>query len=386
MARPASDTCEFASVRNRTSESSKEWTAWMIISLKSGDSGERHSRIVVVADDQLSRMKKQNKIEYRPSKEQLALFPDISGNTVNGLGESESRRPTPLYWFDPDTIPHGRLQNYFSEKEDRLASRRKEMCRMEERRGPKVLNPVAENRVEGTAEDWSRQVKEFALANESDLAGISRIRDEWIYAGHTVSEIWIIVLGVAMDQRELAKAPSRAEDLSSADEVSRQYNRAARASKALTNWIRDQGWNAEARTGPASGDLTVLPAAIEAGLGQLGKHGSLINDVYGASVRFASVTTDLPLVADNALDIGVDDFCSRCQVCSNVCPPDAIFPEKQMIRGHMKWYVDFDKCIPYFNDTLGCGICIAQCPYSLPGVAPKLTLKILRRRERKQKP
>ena len=93
-------------------------------------------------------------------------------------------------------------------------------------------------------------------------------------------------------------------------------------------------------------------------------------------------SSGLPLIADAPRDIGVDDFCTRCQVCSSLCPPDAIYPEKQLVRGEMKWYVDFDKCIPYFNDTLGCGICIAECPWSLPGVAPKLTQKMLRRKTR----
>jgi len=151
---------------------------------------------------------------------------------------------------------------------------------------------------------------------------------------------------------------------------------------ALANYIRGLGWAAEARTGPMSGDMTMIPAAIEAGMGQLGKHGSIINDTWGASFRLSAVTTDLPLLSDAPRDIGVDDFCTRCQVCSSLCPPDAIFADKQTVRGELKWYVDFDKCIPYFNDTLGCGICIAECPWSLPGVAPKLTQKMLRRRSR----
>lgn len=329
-------------------------------------------------------MAKRTRIGYKPGEEQIALFPDISGNAVNGLNEADRRRPTPLYWFDPDTIPHGKLQNYFYENAGRLAANRNEMSSMQDRRGPAELNTVAEKTEEDTPENWSAQVKKFALANESDLVGIARVRDEWIYEGHEVNERWIIVIGVAMDQKELAKGPPREEDLSSADEVSRQYNRAARASKALTNWIRDRGWIAEARTGPMAGDIIAIPAAIEAGFGQLGKHGSIINDLYGASFRLASVTTDLPLVADESRDIGVDDFCTQCQICSNLCPPDAIYQEKQQVRGDLKWYVDFDKCIPYFNDTLGCGICIAVCPWSLPGVAPTLSLKMLRRRAKKQ--
>lgn len=328
-------------------------------------------------------MKVSDKTEYRPSREQLALFPEISGNIVNGLGDGRLRRPTPLYWFDPETIPHGKLQKYFYENAMKLTHLRKEMSSEADKRGPEKLAAVAGEKQEDIAENWTHKLKAFALSNEADLVGIAKVKDEWVYEGHEVSEDWIVVVGVAMDQRELAKGPPREEDLSSADEVARQYNRAARVSKAVTNWIRSMGWPAEARTGPMAGDIITIPAAVESGMGQLGKHGSVINDKYGASFRLASVTTDLPLIADSPKDIGVDDFCARCQVCSNVCPPDAIYPEKQMVRGELKWYVDFDKCIPYFNDTLGCGICIAECPWSLPDVAPKLTQKMLRRRERK---
>ena len=86
----------------------------------------------------------------------------------------------------------------------------------------------------------------------------------------------------------------------------------------------------------------------------------------------------MPLVADGPRDFGVDEFCASCQVCRRVCPPDAIFDEKQPVRGALKWYVDFDKCVPYFNDHYGCGICIAECPWSIPGVAPRLVDKLAR--------
>lgn len=54
--------------------------------------------------------------------------------------------------------------------------------------------------------------------------------------------------------------------------------------------------------------------------------------------------------------------------------------EKQLVRGEKKWYVDFDKCVPYFVKTLGCSICIEVCPWSEPGRGPKLSQRLLARR------
>ena len=51
------------------------------------------------------------------------------------------------------------------------------------------------------------------------------------------------------------------------------------------------------------------------------------------------------------MEFGADDFCKTCQVCTNACPPGAIMEKKQMVRGVERWYVDFDKCIPYFVET-----------------------------------
>ncbi|NNM01289.1 MAG: 4Fe-4S dicluster domain-containing protein [Gammaproteobacteria bacterium] len=328
-------------------------------------------------------MPRRQRIAYQPGADQLALFPAVSGNAINGLGDSARRRPRPVYWFDPETIAHGALQKYFYATSGRLSAGRAESTQDVAKRGPETLDEIAPATQQASPAQWAGRIKAFARAHEADLVGITAMHDEWVFEGHAVDGAWVVILGFAMDQRELATGPPREGDVRSADEVSRQYNRAARAAKALANHIRGRGYPADARTGPWAGDMIMIPAAIEAGLGQLGKHGSMINDEYGASFRLSAVTTDLPLVPDAPRDIGVDDFCTTCQVCSDLCPPDAIFPDKQMVRGDMKWYVDFDKCLPYFNDTLGCAICIAECPWSLPGVAPSLTRKLLRRRERK---
>ena len=129
-------------------------------------------------------------------------------------------------------------------------------------------------------------------------------------------------------------------------------------------------------------DVLMIPAAIEAGLGELGKHGSMIHREFGSNFRLSMVLTDLPLDADAPDILGADLFCTHCQVCANACPPDVIYREKQMVRGETKWYVDFDQCIPYFVDHQTCGICLVVCPWSRPGAAGNLVAKMAQRLDR----
>src|SRR5277367_3306850 len=129
-----------------------------------------------------------------------------------------------------------------------------------------------------------------------------------------------------------------------------------------------------------AGSFVRIPAAIEAGMGELGKHGSLIHRRLGSNFRLACVMTNLPLVSDSADVFGADDFCARCRICTDECPPDAIVAEKQLVRGEKRWYVDFDKCLPYFNENESCAICLAVCPFSRPGVGANLVGKLAARR------
>ena len=147
--------------------------------------------------------------------------------------------------------------------------------------------------------------------------------------------------------------------------------------------IRAMGWPARAYGNPNSTDVLLIPLAIRAGLGELGKHGSMIGLEHGSNFRLAAVLTDLPMALDAPVDIGVQDVCTVCRRCVDDCPPRAILEEKQLVRGERKWYVDFDKCIPYFVKTCGCAICIEVCPWSEPGRGPALSERVLAvRRER----
>ncbi len=321
--------------------------------------------------------------DYKPRAEFLELFPPTSGNEVNGLGETEVRAPSPFFWHPVDEHPWGELATQVN-----LVFRESPYVAQyfspdpPGGRGPDPI-PVGKEVSEDAPANFSNAIKQFALQDEADLVGITSMKPGYVYEGYSIDEPWIIIVGVAMDYDLLSTVPASNDNPEGAAEVGRQYNRAARASRQLVNFIRSQGYSAKAYEGPNASAINMIPAAIEAGLGQLGKHGSMINDIYGSNFRLSAVVTEMPLLPDAPVDIGVDDFCTHCQVCSNACPPGAIFNEKQLVRGETKWYVNFDACIPYFGETLGCGICIARCPWSIPERAPVIKDKMLRRRTRR---
>lgn len=321
---------------------------------------------------------------WRPGPEHAALLPGVTGNEINGVGETAERRPRQIFWSPkPDTIAHGRLLRAVIERFDAVPAYHDVYAYAD--RGPRTLPAPAAVRLQDTAENWTRRVRAFVLnepgarpagfplnGSEAELVGVAAIDPLWIYEGFRSDFPFVIVIGVAMNHARLSRVPSSAQDPEGQLEVCDQYNRGARVASYTAQWIRSLGYHAAPHAGPWVGSLNLLPAAISAGFGELGKHGSLINRRHGSSFRLAAVETDLPLRVDRSDRFGADDFCARCRVCADACPPQAISDEKQMVRGVKKWMVDFDRCIAYFNETYGCGICIAVCPWSTPGRAPKL--------------
>jgi ferredoxin len=312
---------------------------------------------------------------YSPKPETLALL-KVSGNPINGVGETEPRRPSPFFWHPPNQHPYGELQI---------------VARQSSRKCPgsveafsaaynyPALIPVAETRNKASAEELAAALTAFALSHEADDVGIAPMDPLYVFEGYTINEPWVIVLALAHNYERLKEVPSDETNGIGVCDVGDQYARGTRASYALANWIRSQGYNAGAYPGPSANALLLIPPAIEAGMGELGKHGSLISRHFGSGVRLAGVTTDMPLVRSAPERFGADEFCKTCQICTRECPPGAILEHKQMVRGVERWYVDFDKCIPYFTEAASCGICIAVCPWTRPEVRPKLLQTMSRR-------
>ena len=321
------------------------------------------------------------KLKSQPPKEATVVYrePPCSGNDINGLGEKEFRRASYIYHSDGKSgpLPFDQMQHVF-----RYSVPAKMLPAIVKGAWAtfRAHGTLAEKRREvNDAEEMTRLIKAKAKELGAGLVGICELKDDYLVEGAKNKFRYAISLGLPMNREKMLTVPSH----TAAMEVQRVYTQGSYLSVDLTRYIRSLGWPSKGLPINSSSEYLHIPIAIAAGLGELGKHGSLICKEYGSNFRLTTVVTDLPLVPDAPVDIGVEDICATCQACTRGCPPDAIFSEKQMVRGKLKWYVDFDKCVPYFSSTWGCGICLEVCPWSEPGRGPKLSEKLLNLRDKK---
>ena len=301
---------------------------------------------------------------------------------MNGLGEAEPRRARPVYWStDTSKIAHGPLQEWFFTVDPGIPDFA-EARRLRHAIHSAPLPPLAETARQRAPEDWTARLQRFVDAGQCEKIGVAEMCVDWVFDGHEIAQSRVIMAGVQHAYPDIAQAPAP----QAGAEVMRQYNRAAAVSKEIASWLQGEGWAAEPVMGPMTGALLMIPAALACGFGELGKHGSIIDRDMGASFRLSAVLTDAPFAPTPPAEHGIDDFCRNCRICEDACPPEALSPVKQTVRGTEKWYVDFDRCLPFFNETQGCSICISVCPWSRPGVGPNLAAKLARRSDRLDRP
>jgi epoxyqueuosine reductase len=302
--------------------------------------------------------------------------PPISGNIVSGLGETAYRRPRKVFHTHDYTTPWGGMEFYLhlSNSFQTVSGVIRMMWDNRNRSG--AVNPVQQPVDEPAA--MSETIKAAARNMGAVLVGITELRDHHLYEGEDLPYRYAISIAVTMDRERMLTVPYEPSRLAVMD----AYVDVGRIAIDLAARIRAMGWDARAETNldVDSSAVVHVPVAIDAGLGQLGKHGSMITLAHGSNVRLATVLTNLPLATDAPVDIGVDDFCASCQICVTNCPPHAIFETKQMVRGQERWFVNFDRCTPYFSDNGGCGICIEVCPWSVEGRGPSISEKMLANR------
>ena len=150
------------------------------------------------------------------------------------------------------------------------------------------------------------------------------------------------------------------------------YARMAPTLWMVAEFIRGLGYKAI----PAANDTALsIPLAVDAGLGQVGRHGLLINPKVGARCRISKIFTDLPLEAAGAVDSGITEFCNACLKCVPKCGTKAITTggrsfeplDESNAAGVLSWKVDAKKCMTFQNRVGStCSTCVRRCAWTKP--------------------
>ncbi len=238
-----------------------------------------------------------------------------------------------------------------------------------------ILPPVSDVRTDISPEDATVRVKGFAKRLGAVLVGITELNPLWIYSHRGKSGVrsgdwgadiqldhrYAIVFAVEMDFDIIGASPLSPTIMESLQ----KYAKGAYISGHLAQFIANMGWQAKSNQ-MARYDTMVVPLAIDAGLGELSRMGYLITKEYGPRVRLGAVTTNIPLIPDKPVDIGIVDFCGKCLKCAHCCPSNSIPLDKRTeVNGSLRWVIDTDTCHEYWHKIgTDCAICMRVCPWS----------------------
>ena len=222
----------------------------------------------------------------------------------------------------------------------------------------------------------SKLIKQITHSFGASLVGITAIKEEWVYQGFLrgvgktdfeVPEHWkfAVVIAVPHEWDSMYANPTYGTSYDA-------YTKLCFIAGKLEVFLKKIGYSARSHVPPTSYEIAMPPLAIDAGLGEQGRHGVLITPELGANTRLAAVTTNMPLFPDQPIDIGIKKFCNKCKICAEECPSGAIsFADKpdKAIRGYKRWAINADKCYTVWNSVAtshsrGCRVCLAVCPYS----------------------
>jgi reductive dehalogenase len=247
---------------------------------------------------------------------------------------------------------------------------------------PKAHPHFHEEKVSLSPEEATSRVKGFALHLGADLVGIAEINPLWVYSRRgeifwnnwedwgteiKVPQSYAIVFAMEMSRDMIWAAPHTA----SVVESGLIYAKGAFIATELASFIANLGYSATANH-LRHYDVLLVPMAVDAGLGELGRFGFLITKELGPRVRLGCVTTDLPLLPDRPVDIGVEDFCRVCKKCAHCCPSKSIpFDAPLEVNGTLRWKLNAETCFDYWGRIgTDCCLCMRVCPWSHPRTLP----------------
>jgi len=252
---------------------------------------------------------------------------------------------------------------------------------------------MEEKRVNLTPEEATERVKGYARNRGADLVGITELNPLWVYSrrGEIFYDNWedwgreikvehkyAVVFAMEMSFDMVGTGPHTPTAIESMG----NYAKGAYIATQLASFIANLGYPATA-SHFRHYEALMVPLAVDAGLGELGRLGYLITKELGPRVRLGVVTTDLPLIPDKPVDIGVEDFCSICKKCAVCCPSNSIpvGKEQTVVNGLRRWKLNDETCFGYWGKVgTDCNVCMRVCPWSHARTFPhKIILELITR-------
>jgi reductive dehalogenase len=236
---------------------------------------------------------------------------------------------------------------------------------------------LKDKKVPISPQEASLRIKGFAKSVGADMVGITKIDPLWVYShrGEIFNENWEdwgqdinmthqygVVLAEEMALDMIGSAPHTPTVI----ESMKDYAKGAVISTQIASMIANLGYFATANH-LRHYECILPPLAVDAGLGEVGRCGYLMTKEFGARIRLSLVTTDLELVPDKPVDIGVEHFCIICKKCAHCCPSQAI-PEEDdpmEVNGSLRWKLNEEACFDYWGKVgTDCNVCMNVCPWS----------------------
>ena len=225
------------------------------------------------------------------------------------------------------------------------------------------------------------KIKEVAKFLGATVVGITRLDQAYVYshrargnpetgekAGDPIQlpHRYAICMGFESDYKKFLTNNSRISDA----EYGLGNIHTIPTTFMLAAYIRELGYPARGHY-YGRGEVNPIPLAVNAGLGELGRHGMLIHEDYGSRLHLSVVTTDIPLAVDKPVDIGVEEVCKYCMKCARTCPSHSIpFGGKEVHNGVERYRINVESCYKYRLASRGqwssCVICVSSCCYNKP--------------------
>ena len=259
---------------------------------------------------------------------------------------------------------------------------------------PEAYQPAAHpvlngQRAEMSPREASQRIKGYAKNIGAKLVGITEINPLWVYShrGEIFRENWedwgraievrheyAVVFATEMAFELVGTAPHTPTVIASMS----NYAEDAFIATQLAAYIANLGYSATANH-LRHYDTLLVPLAVDAGLGEVGRLGYLMTKDYGPRVRLSAVTTDLALLTDSPVDIGVEHFCKICKKCANCCPSNSIpRDDPAEVNGTLRWKLNAETCFDYWGKVgTDCNVCMRVCPWSHANTFPHKIIRAL---------